>query len=238
MRVSHPPQDLWKDIIEMYKNMPFLWDRNHSKYSVQSIRRKGYKALLDKYLEFDKTATVYVLKRKIDSMRNSYRRELKKVLASRKEGSDSEEHVPELWYFDLLSFLDDHLLSRKRVKSSSDDQYAENEENSDSNTTNEKSFWENVEYLEDFTNEDNSSTLESEPDVKHFKFNESDVTENVQDVSNVLDDDWTVIGKAIGVQIKNLDTKQSAIAQKLISDILFYAKLGKLSEESLIFVNK
>ncbi|CAB3232833.1 unnamed protein product [Arctia plantaginis] len=48
------------------------------------------------------------------------------------------------------------------------------------------------------------------------------------------DDDWDIIGKSIGVQLKNLSTHQQSIAQKIINDALFYGKLGKLTEESII----
>ncbi|CAH4032676.1 unnamed protein product [Pieris brassicae] len=48
------------------------------------------------------------------------------------------------------------------------------------------------------------------------------------------DDDWDIIGKSIGVQLKNLSTHQQSIAQKIINDALFYGKLGKLTDESII----
>lgn len=48
------------------------------------------------------------------------------------------------------------------------------------------------------------------------------------------DDDWEIIGKSIGVQLKTLSTHQQVIAQKIINDALFYGKLGKLADESSI----
>ena len=43
-----------------------------------------------------------------------------------------------------------------------------------------------------------------------------------------------VFGKSVGLQLKALDNQQSIIAQKLISDVLFHAKMGKLNCESTI----
>lgn len=54
---------------------------------------------------------------------------------------------------------------------------------------------------------------------------------------NSTEEEWEVTGKSIGYRMKDLDIKQQAIAQKLISDILFYAKIGKLSEDSSISIS-
>jgi len=54
---------------------------------------------------------------------------------------------------------------------------------------------------------------------------------------NSTKEEWEVTGKSIGYQMKDLDKKQRAIAQKLISDVLFYAKIGKLMEDSSISIS-
>lgn len=41
-------------------------------------------------------------------------------------------------------------------------------------------------------------------------------------------------GRNVGQQLVGLDPRQKIIAQKLISDILFHAKLGKLNDFSII----
>lgn len=48
------------------------------------------------------------------------------------------------------------------------------------------------------------------------------------------DDEWEIIGKAIGLQLRGLDIKQLTIAQKLISDAIYYAKFGLLSQQAYI----
>lgn len=48
------------------------------------------------------------------------------------------------------------------------------------------------------------------------------------------EEEWEIIGKSIGIQLKDLNKNQLTIAQKLISDTIFYAKIGKLCEESCI----
>lgn len=74
------PREIWTEVIKLYKNMPFLWDKKDPKYSSKYSRETGYNIILKKYKEYDKNATLPVIKKKIDNMRTSYRRELKKVI--------------------------------------------------------------------------------------------------------------------------------------------------------------
>ncbi|XP_049848560.1 uncharacterized protein LOC126315258 isoform X2 [Schistocerca gregaria] len=48
--------------------------------------------------------------------------------------------------------------------------------------------------------------------------------------------EWEVIANSIGLQLKNLDTQQQDFAQKLISDVIFYGKRGKLSDSTTILL--
>lgn len=47
---------------------------------------------------------------------------------------------------------------------------------------------------------------------------------------------WEVFGKYIGMQMKDLNDRQLAISQKIISDVIFYAKFNRLAEESYVVV--
>lgn len=48
------------------------------------------------------------------------------------------------------------------------------------------------------------------------------------------DEESEVYGRSIGFQIKDLNKRQLTIAQKLISDVIFYAKLDQLTESSYV----
>lgn len=58
---------------------------------------------------------------------------------------------------------------------------------------------------------------------------------------NVLEkpdeDEYMVAGKRIGFQLKDLEPNQRIIAEKLISDVIFYGKTKKLTEDSRIECN-
>lgn len=53
-------------------------------------------------------------KKKIDSMKGSFRKELKKVKESKKTGTGADEvYTPHLWYFEHFLFLEDHETPRQ-----------------------------------------------------------------------------------------------------------------------------
>lgn len=50
------------------------------------------------------------------------------------------------------------------------------------------------------------------------------------------EEEYDIVGKRIGYQLKDVEGFQRIIAEKLISDVMFYAKMGKLTEHSSIFI--
>ncbi|PIO10410.1 hypothetical protein AB205_0089050, partial [Aquarana catesbeiana] len=103
--------DLFKDeefmpiFIDMFRELPCLWQINHLEYKNQTKR----KAALDNLLEFVKqvipTADITYLKVLIGGLRSTYLREHKKVQDSQRSGAADEIYVPRLWYYDRLHFL-------------------------------------------------------------------------------------------------------------------------------------
>lgn len=47
-------------------------------------------------------------------------------------------------------------------------------------------------------------------------------------------DSWEAFGLSVGGDLRNLESKQQVIAQKLISDVIFFAKMGRLLEGSTV----
>lgn len=50
----------------------------------------------------------------------------------------------------------------------------------------------------------------------------------------VEDDKYTVIGKNISIQLKEMENHQRFIAEKLISNIMFYGRMEKLREDAIV----
>lgn len=50
------------------------------------------------------------------------------------------------------------------------------------------------------------------------------------------EEEYQIVGKRLGYQLKGMAERQRTIAEKLISDVMFYAKMGKLTEDSAIHI--
>lgn len=111
------------DFIQMYEALPCLWDTYHEHYKNKKKRLEATNKLLQLVKEDDPEATRILVVRKIDMLRCGVRRELAKVIKSRENSSDPNDHyVPSLWYYKMFSFLykeiGDHAVATPRSKSS------------------------------------------------------------------------------------------------------------------------
>lgn len=96
------------EFLELYKENPALWKVESSEYKNRLLKNGAYGVMIKKLKEVDPNATRDSVKRKIDSIRGSYRKEAKKVKLSIKEGAVGDDiYKPKLWYYELLKFLED-----------------------------------------------------------------------------------------------------------------------------------
>lgn len=64
---------------------------------------------------------------------------------------------------------------------------------------------------------------------------EREDTLNTSDnVMTMKEEDWECLGRSIGLQLRDLNKKSLTIVQKLIADAIYYAKIGRLTEDSYI----
>lgn len=82
-------------LIEAYDALPVLWNSRFPLYKNKKKRREAMVDLLSVYQKLNSEATVKDVGKKINSMRVDYRKELKKVIASKRPGSSPESlYVP------------------------------------------------------------------------------------------------------------------------------------------------
>ncbi|PIO25918.1 hypothetical protein AB205_0211500 [Aquarana catesbeiana] len=109
--------DLMAIFIDMFRELPCLWEINHPEYKNQTKR----KAALDQLLEFVKTviptADITYLKILIGGLRSTYLREHKKVQDPQRSGAADDIYVPRLWYYDRLHFLAGQTEPRSSISS-------------------------------------------------------------------------------------------------------------------------
>ncbi|PIO11921.1 hypothetical protein AB205_0022230 [Aquarana catesbeiana] len=97
--------DFMAIFIDMFRELPCLWEINHPHYRNQTER----KAVLDQLLEIVKQvipmADITYLKILIGGLRSTYVREHQKVQDSQRTGAADDIYVPRMWYYDRLHFL-------------------------------------------------------------------------------------------------------------------------------------
>ncbi|XP_068629992.1 uncharacterized protein [Battus philenor] len=92
------------ELLQLYRDFPCLWDHTHLLYNNREAREQAYNVVLEKYKAIREDATLENLKKKLENMRATYKREYKKVQAARNNGE--REHRPTLWYYKYFTFLD------------------------------------------------------------------------------------------------------------------------------------
>ncbi|KAI4463700.1 hypothetical protein MML48_4g00010208 [Holotrichia oblita] len=249
-----------EEFINVYKYNECLWQIKNRDYHNHEVRDAGYEQLrLVIFRHFGERLAKkeYVLK-KIRNLRTAYKKELRKVKRSRQFGSD-RVHVPKLWYYSQLSFLDneDGLNgSSVIISQDSSDTDRIKQEYQDLNDDASDHIDENPMLLEldenhetnragssasNFSNIDPISLGESETIRKRNRTRRydsvswNDVKEHKHDVLNKLDDEFDIAGKDYAAKLRKLETDQRFIVEKVVADIIFQARLRRLKPNSSIW---
>lgn len=86
--------------LNIFQNYPCLWDVSSKDYLNRNLKDASYTNLLEDLLSADIPCTVESLKKKIKSLRDTYRKELHKIQKSKKSGAaTSEVYKPKLVWF-------------------------------------------------------------------------------------------------------------------------------------------
>lgn len=109
MAIRIDNRQFWVEFIELYRNSPALWKSKSEEYKNKKLKEDSYNQMVIKLQEVDPLANKETVRKKINILRVSYRRELKRVLKSHKRTEKlSDHHSPSLWYYDKMDFLKDY----------------------------------------------------------------------------------------------------------------------------------
>lgn len=125
---KHNEVEFITEFINIYKEHNALWKIKSPEYSNRLLKEKGYSALIEVYQRFGiENATKDAVKKKISSLRSSFRRELKKIkhVKSGMGGDEAEQNEPTLWYYNLLLFTADQEETRKNISNDISDEDAD-----------------------------------------------------------------------------------------------------------------
>lgn len=106
------------EFIEFYQTFPALWDTFSKDYCDRKLKNDQYTILLEKYKEWDPEATQEDMKKKINTLRTNYRREVKRLSQQNKSGAGAEDSTePNLYYFKAMDFLRSCETPRRSISS-------------------------------------------------------------------------------------------------------------------------
>jgi hypothetical protein len=106
--------DFLTKFLEEYREMPVLWQVRSADYSNRTKRDEAWDSLVQLTREKIPEADLCFVKKKVDSIRASFRKELRRVRDSKRSGLSADDaYKPTLWYFDLLLFTADQDIARK-----------------------------------------------------------------------------------------------------------------------------
>ncbi|CAD1479835.1 unnamed protein product, partial [Heterotrigona itama] len=223
----------WKEFIELYKSFPCLWDVRSKSYMDRNSRNDAINVLVEKCKEINPLSNKDFVNKKIHNMRCSFRRELKKVKQSRsKHTSQDNVYIPSLWYFDILSFITDCDPWRNtdnfndvniNLKSDCDDDREQDEiqtEMEDSPSSEVPSRLHSSSVRKTVRKRKRECEGKKSQSIELHKIS-NDVTSNTLNREDIFD----ITGKKIACDLRELNEQQRIIAEKLINDVIYYAKL-------------
>ncbi|XP_014271387.1 uncharacterized protein [Halyomorpha halys] len=209
-------REILEEFIRAYQNLPCLWRTKSPEYHDKAKREAAYDVLLSTYRIIDGSADKDAVVKKINALRTNYRREKKKVEASRYLGDKIYE--PTLWYYHLFDFLEDQVTSR-----SSSPNLNEREPPSQQET------W-TPPIIEQPT----------PPPLKKLKQSPKDTAEELLGLAteylNKPESEWEVMAKGWALKLSKLATDQRLFAEKIINDTLFEAQMGTLTRNGVRFL--
>ncbi|CAI6377104.1 unnamed protein product [Macrosiphum euphorbiae] len=99
-------RQILRDFIAQYKQLPELWDVRSKEYTRRDKKNAAYEQLLTIYKGLKCDASIDDVKKKINTLRSNFRKELKKINDSKRSGAGADNvYEPSSWVFEELTFL-------------------------------------------------------------------------------------------------------------------------------------
>ncbi|GIX79232.1 MADF domain-containing protein [Caerostris extrusa] len=245
-----------QDFIEIYHSEPSLWKVRSSHYNNKAIKNVAYRRMVAKLREIYPNADVEMVKRKINALRTNYRKELRKVEASKERNHLTGEpvYVPSLWYYELFHFIADQESEPPIIDVTGDSVDVKNILRVDFD---ESMGYEREDMSDDFDEEFQVSSPESQnasslnhhsmagyPENNHeassskrrrnFFMPEKEWYEKVEVPSPSSPDGQEVFGQYVASRLRQMDKTNQTLSERLISEVLFRGQMGLLSRKTCL----
>ncbi|XP_042237253.1 uncharacterized protein LOC121876281 isoform X2 [Homarus americanus] len=234
-------------LIDLYRHYPCLWNVKSDMYKDRDKRAAALKGIAEEIMKITASITTRDIKRKIETLRNQYRREMRLVHKSQKLGAGTDEiYRPKLWCFNDLSFLNDSDTIRASVSNM----------DAGTNHTTEDVATEEAESSSD-VNSNPGTTLDADDPVAQpssftcssaarpiggpKKRKRQDACDNIlsligERLQSSRQDEFDIIGKNVNNKLRRLSREQQLFAERLINDVLFEGGLANLNRNSKIAI--
>ncbi|XP_047738613.1 uncharacterized protein LOC108669816 isoform X4 [Hyalella azteca] len=235
--------DFSTKFIEEYRKLPCLWKVRCSEYSNKWRRDEAWEHLVGITREKEVNADLNFVKKKVDNIRASFRKELRKIRESTQSGASSDDtYIPTLWYFELFKFTAEQEQPRQTMS---------NLNEGEENHLEEEVCIVEAEPNEDVNNADNEKLLYSESQTSSTKRKrispkrtkrfsvEEEVRQRkalLEKASAVLNrpDEYDDLTKTYAAKFRRMPVSQRDIADKLINDILLKGLQNTLTNNHFI----
>ncbi|KAB7503703.1 UNVERIFIED_CONTAM: hypothetical protein RMT77_010683 [Armadillidium vulgare] len=218
------PNDKILLLIDEYRKRPLLWDSSHKFYKLYNRKIEAWSELASIF-----QTDIYEVKRKINSLLASYRRERQKIQNS----AEGEVYTSGWFAFKRMSFLMDKNTARKiSYTIDGTDQGENNMENfgiavtdTDDNVLQNNFIKE--EYLEDASLACQAIFKRKREEEKQDHQIIKEFTHSAQAVvTSPPRDEHSVYGEHIGNEIRKMNYHAQCTVKHMINDIIFDAQMG------------
>ncbi|XP_064081990.1 uncharacterized protein LOC135198365 [Macrobrachium nipponense] len=250
-------------LIDQYRQRPCLWNAKDEQFRVRCQRVAAIESITEELKKRGLSVNKVKVKNKIECILNQYRRELRMLKKSKTsvEGDvDEDTHIPKLWFFDELGFLRDG--DNKGQSTTALESHVPDDtlEDSDYEVYNDLALTEHDDSPAAITTTSpdspvpgNSqisvtSAMPNGPYIKQETIRAAKrpcvITESHEVLQEALhqlrtlsrpeDDNESDFGNVVANDLRQMSNRSKICAQKLISDVLFLGKLGRLSPSSMV----
>ncbi|XP_062551398.1 mucin-6-like [Armigeres subalbatus] len=223
-----PKTEALRKFIELYESLPVLWNCKHDSYKNKAAKNAALDKLVRVYQSVKTGATRADVTKKINSLRTNFRKELKRVVSSKRSGAGADEiYQPSSWLFEALQFLRnteqpashitesgkvaDVVLRTSKVSNSSPPASHSRSSIITASTPRKKQR-----IVGPVQKQNEFLTIA----CKYLQQDASPSTE------------MPAIAKAWGEKLISLESRQRIFAEKAINDVLYEATLGNLTKTS------
>ncbi|KAJ8967752.1 hypothetical protein NQ314_002633 [Rhamnusium bicolor] len=241
------------NFIEMYKSYPCLWKTKSKEYTNKHLKNGAYEKLVELCRNtVNPEANRDFVTKKIQSLRGSFRKELKKVYESKASGVAEEDvYKPNLWYFSYLLFTQnqepsDSTTDDVKIELDADDDVDYDEADgwlnspecaSETKTEIEEIITEipNKEQMNTTVNMDTYCSAVHKGAKRKITTVDRNlpcmqVCQHVLENTNTEINEFDAVGISVGKKLQRMDSIQAIYAESLINKVLSKGLLNHLSE--------